>query len=1221
MPTSYLNEIAQKILDKNCVFFIGSGLSAIGRIYKSNSELNGALIDEFKDDPRCIDARKSLEELLNHKSDYNMPVMVDRIVDLCKSESLSEQACFKKVKAVIASNLKNDEPQVNLAHQLLADLNIGTIYTTNYDISIEEAYKRIGLAANVYNIREEIDPAPSINLDGLPDVIKLYGTAGNDGIIVSEKKFFELYGSVKFEQVFHRLLDQKTIVFIGYSLTDSVFEYFFNRLSRVYNQRHYAITIGNLNDKFKNITKIHIDALDFLLQLRFTLISAMFNHIPDWITQRKEIEIKSINLLAQHARDFEDVNSFLKDINDNANAYSKAIGEGNPNQLPSLDLHFHSSINRVNDEAEFRKVYMRMQCFIKSTHNSSTDEEHKAINECLNTRNFTGARENMIKHLDNVKSESIFWNTYLSRFISILDNFSFQDRLIKWFNEDSELIDIYTFEKNETLLLLGPGGIGKSTMIQRYILRAIAFGKIPILLDLKKDHFKELLFDMDYGDIYGFIEDYLNCLDKIAAPKEGYDWNKYEWRVYFRRILDKGGLTVLIDGLDLISEKDYSKGCEQINRIVILLRSVSKLNFVFITSRKEVYLERQQTHLTNIKNDCQLCLSYLNDIQIKDYIELQQNLKPEISSGLAAIIDTVHHYYPDEITFMLLDLLTNRVKGEWDESFNICTIYDEYLFRQNVRFPKLEFSTLDELKGHSGRFINGLINNTNIPESTGQERMFSHPSFTDFIMAKVIAQSLDAIEYAGSLIDRPEYWGVLIFTSGLLPYPGTNDKIIELLIKKSGETLFDNTQNLLIRYIRNSRHQPARAAILTLFVNINKAYDAYGQIPTQEVAKEIQYIGKYGAEALTEFLFVDYEERQWFNNAEEPFEIFVKHKSKTMARSRPIGMLRRSAIDCIGKINNPGSNKLVAENLPVYYNQVKQAKLSGDIKLRDEWEHNLWHLCIALNTCSKADDINGIVKNFYNEEAGKLDVISKLELLYYHYNITADNSHEVKRGILSEIKQLLPALRESLYDEFIWRRAHACGVISSLKRVDDSVFSSTLNELFLNPLIKIVKGEEKETMVRYYGAIALGEFEHDAVLEALSYTIEKLIPQKTQDLEQLTGWISFAATNSILEIKKKGVARNIRFHDTHDIASVIERQIESFCKFFDLDVDISKNKIHYLSVANCIRLLGYIGSTRHIKILEDFERKVLREGDISVIQLGSLRFLINSAISRLKLIR
>ncbi|MDO6514399.1 SIR2 family protein [Neptuniibacter sp. 2_MG-2023] len=123
-------------------------------------------------------------------------------------------------------------------HRLIATSNFPIIYTTNYDRWIEKSfelydqeYTKIAAVSDIPNIKE-----------GLTQIIKFHGDFDNDeSIVLDESSYYE---RLEFETPLDIKLRSdvlgKSVLFIGYSLTDVNLRFLFYKLAKLWRSNGIA---------------------------------------------------------------------------------------------------------------------------------------------------------------------------------------------------------------------------------------------------------------------------------------------------------------------------------------------------------------------------------------------------------------------------------------------------------------------------------------------------------------------------------------------------------------------------------------------------------------------------------------------------------------------------------------------------------------------------------------------------------------------------------------------------------------------------------------------------------------------------------------------------------------------------------------------------------------------------------------------------------------------
>lgn len=144
-------------------------------------------------------------------------------------------------KKLIDEFLKDSKITAN--HRLIARLPIKTIWTTNYDTLIEDAFKEAAKRADIKRSQENLSLT-------LPDrdatVYKMHGDISQPHEAVLTKEDYETYNDKR--QLFTELLKgdliSKTFLFLGFSFTDPNIDYILSRIRALIGQNgreHYCV--------------------------------------------------------------------------------------------------------------------------------------------------------------------------------------------------------------------------------------------------------------------------------------------------------------------------------------------------------------------------------------------------------------------------------------------------------------------------------------------------------------------------------------------------------------------------------------------------------------------------------------------------------------------------------------------------------------------------------------------------------------------------------------------------------------------------------------------------------------------------------------------------------------------------------------------------------------------------------------------------------------------
>lgn len=249
-----LNALAEDIDD--IIPFIGSGVSIplglpswkhLLEIINDNCYSDETLEKEYKNLVASGDLLAAFDHLIDHSYEFsNYEQIKERIVRIMNSKRIDKTE-FK------AHNYGD-----------LVLLNSRFYITTNYDLlmsdflsSENDAYTSPICLSEISNIRNL--------MQGKNQVIHLHGHVNNlESMIVSHKDYQELYANQSLLIKFGSIMNNKPLLFIGFSFTDKFFEDLYQKMTSIVSSIHYII-IPNANlatvKKFsaKNIKVVSIN--------------------------------------------------------------------------------------------------------------------------------------------------------------------------------------------------------------------------------------------------------------------------------------------------------------------------------------------------------------------------------------------------------------------------------------------------------------------------------------------------------------------------------------------------------------------------------------------------------------------------------------------------------------------------------------------------------------------------------------------------------------------------------------------------------------------------------------------------------------------------------------------------------------------------------------------------------------------------------------------------
>ena len=171
---------------------------------------------------------------------------IDRESDLIAIAQyhVNDRTHRKKLTDLLVSEFTKDA-KITENHRLLASLPIDTVWTTNYDILIEEAFREAGKRPDV---KWSVDNL-TVTLPRRDVVIyKMHGdiSAPHDAVLTKED--YETYNETReaFSIKLRGDLIEKTFLFLGFSFTDPNIDYVFSRIRALLGrntQEHYCVML------------------------------------------------------------------------------------------------------------------------------------------------------------------------------------------------------------------------------------------------------------------------------------------------------------------------------------------------------------------------------------------------------------------------------------------------------------------------------------------------------------------------------------------------------------------------------------------------------------------------------------------------------------------------------------------------------------------------------------------------------------------------------------------------------------------------------------------------------------------------------------------------------------------------------------------------------------------------------------------------------------------
>lgn len=226
----FIQKIAEELLKQDTILYIGSGVSCWSGLPSWSKLLKdlSAYVAQLGYSNKHIDSAISNGKYLHAAS-------------LSKKQlTLQEYASFMK------KEINNTSFQPSILHEAIVQLGCNNYVTTNYDKLLEKTLQKFGRMMQVISSKNLVE-LPMINrLDAHDYVFKAHGDVDDiDSIIFTREDYAKLYSDTsKVAQTLKTMLLTKTVIFIGFGLSDPDFDYIRDKITTTYGGSqivHYAI--------------------------------------------------------------------------------------------------------------------------------------------------------------------------------------------------------------------------------------------------------------------------------------------------------------------------------------------------------------------------------------------------------------------------------------------------------------------------------------------------------------------------------------------------------------------------------------------------------------------------------------------------------------------------------------------------------------------------------------------------------------------------------------------------------------------------------------------------------------------------------------------------------------------------------------------------------------------------------------------------------------------
>ncbi|CUN05909.1 MAG: SIR2 family protein [Turicibacter sanguinis] len=232
-----INEFSTALVQKKGAIFIGAGIS-VPSGFKSWVELLREMqedIDLEIDDH--LDLTEVAQFIVNNNLN-NKGRILNKIVE-----------CYTTTDGIYS----------NKYHKVLAQMNVTTIWTTNYDTLLEESFRHVSTVIR----RCDTDLLPIVDIDQKVEIIKMHGSVDSpspENLVITKEDYEDYFYThpLTTERLKNDLLN-KSFLFIGYSYRDSNIRSIMTQIRQLCSRgtrTHYMVV-----EKEKNVNSYKLQKL------------------------------------------------------------------------------------------------------------------------------------------------------------------------------------------------------------------------------------------------------------------------------------------------------------------------------------------------------------------------------------------------------------------------------------------------------------------------------------------------------------------------------------------------------------------------------------------------------------------------------------------------------------------------------------------------------------------------------------------------------------------------------------------------------------------------------------------------------------------------------------------------------------------------------------------------------------------------------------------------
>ncbi|HEY0546935.1 MAG TPA: SIR2 family protein [Pyrinomonadaceae bacterium] len=230
-----LDNLAKQIALGDCTIFVGAGLSLSAKLPNWPDLLRRMLTWSLKNG--VVISKAELTELKAHINNNDL---------LLVAEEMSERLTPEKYQRFMHEVFTENRPRPADVHKLITQIPFSSALTSNYDTLLETAYQTsLNTSINVYTHKDVYDLLGAYRRKEF-FIFKVHGDIQRISTIVLGRSDYRnlMYTNVQYRRMLEMLFSTRTVLFIGFGLTDPDLLLLLEELRETfqgYSGMHYAL--------------------------------------------------------------------------------------------------------------------------------------------------------------------------------------------------------------------------------------------------------------------------------------------------------------------------------------------------------------------------------------------------------------------------------------------------------------------------------------------------------------------------------------------------------------------------------------------------------------------------------------------------------------------------------------------------------------------------------------------------------------------------------------------------------------------------------------------------------------------------------------------------------------------------------------------------------------------------------------------------------------------